>query len=562
MQILPMTPRQVRYLRSIGVGTPHGNGFAHEPRPSREVSAVRRTFWRFVQSSRRLLRAMGLITVLSTLGGGSALASEEPPFVNQLAAPESTPVPLAEPIAPPSTVTAAPVPESREKAPAPSAPRPAAAARPSAPKAAVTTTVSPIATPTPAKAPSPQGARGPALPGLPGAVSRLPGTPASSPAPSTVFLGVPSAANQPRPSQDWRSRLERSFSAGLLGSLCFLIGVAFSLSTISDLHRAVERSKRRDVARLRRSATSTSSSAKGSAPPDFRACAGIADATEVFLGHAATSSFLVPADRPSASWGVGLSSHQGHVRGENQDFGLAFRAGDCQVVCIADGLGGISGGRDASRIAVAAAAWSVLATLQDRAAAGLPSLVSEKALLDAAAALALAGISEHTGGAARGLRTTLLVLTATPAAFGLAYVGDGGGLVVHSTGTIDTLLHPQKANGLAHVVAASLGPVLEGEPQVVLAERKEGDVVLLGTDGVFDRTLPSFPKSVLRALVEGRGDAQAVATRVVGDLAEASDSSGYICDDNLTIGIVGPGSAPALAPGFWSTEYAEEQKPC
>jgi hypothetical protein len=43
------------------------------------------------------------------------------------------------------------------------------------------------------------------------------------------------------------------------------------------------------------------------------------------------------------------------------------------------------------------------------------------------------------------------------------------------------------------------------------------------------------------------------AERIVKVLAAMQDDLGYICDDNLTLGIMGDGSSPILASGFWNT---------
>jgi hypothetical protein len=74
---------------------------------------------------------------------------------------------------------------------------------------------------------------------------------------------------------------------------------------------------------------------------------------------------------------------------------------------------------------------------------------------------------------------------------------------------------------------------------------------VIGTDGVFDRLeerIDSFPEGTNRflaalrqATIDYRGDLQAVVNRVLGEVAAFRDASGYVCDDNLTLAMLGDG---------------------
>lgn len=72
--------------------------------------------------------------------------------------------------------------------------------------------------------------------------------------------------------------------------------------------------------------------------------------------------------------------------------------------------------------------------------------------------------------------------------FGYGYIGDGGGCLLRSSGEIFHFLKPQKAdvNDL-NVLSASLGPTIDGEPVFGMINRVVGDLVIVGTDGVFDK---------------------------------------------------------------------------
>lgn len=48
---------------------------------------------------------------------------------------------------------------------------------------------------------------------------------------------------------------------------------------------------------------------------------------------------------------------------------------------------------------------------------------------------------------------------------------------------------------------------------------------------------------------------------MVEELSSFQDEAGYICDDNMTLGLMADGAAPRLAPGFWAP-CKQEMPPC
>jgi serine/threonine protein phosphatase PrpC len=248
-------------------------------------------------------------------------------------------------------------------------------------------------------------------------------------------------------------------------------------------------------------------------------------------------------------WGAGVASITGPVRKENQDAAIVFEVESTAVLIVADGLGGLPHGQEAARVAVGAAALSAAEVLGGfPGPTAHPELVAEQALLESAAALCRQARSSGWTETRDGFRSTLICVVATPTTYGFCYLGDGGGVVVRQTGAIDAFLVPQKADGIANVVAGSLGPVIHGTPVVGKLPRQGGDNLFIGTDGVFDRVPDGFAASVVRLLGSHDGDAQAVASLVVSDFASAKDGSLFVCDDNMSIAILcTPAPRPATA---------------
>jgi serine/threonine protein phosphatase PrpC len=250
---------------------------------------------------------------------------------------------------------------------------------------------------------------------------------------------------------------------------------------------------------------------------------------------------------PSAAWSLGFATHPGNVRSENQDYGVAFSYQGRDVAIIADGMGGLRHGREASYLAVQAAAMAVIARLTDplKRRSARPERIARVALRQAHLALAAEADRLCVQEIDDGLRTTLIIVISHGSQVGYAYVGDGGGWLIHTDGEVESFLHPQKHENTLNVLAASLGPVLQGSPVSGSLERALGDVIVVCSDGIADRIdANTFLHNVLSAGKQAGGDLQSLTAQVVNDLAAAKDDAGFICDDNLTIGIIGTGDRP------------------
>jgi len=228
---------------------------------------------------------------------------------------------------------------------------------------------------------------------------------------------------------------------------------------------------------------------------------------------------------------------------------------------VADGCGGVPHGQTAAYVAAVSAAVSVARTYGMSQRWYTPHVkdAAAKAIVDAAHRLAVEGDKLNVTDIRGGLRTTLIVVIGNKREIGYAYIGDGGGCVVRTCGEVCRFLDPQKANDFAmNVLAASLGPKMEGEPVTGVFNRCRGDLLLVGSDGVFDRVGEEFPNDVVRGSTQYKGDLQKTAEHIVHELASFQDSAGYICDDNLTLGLMGDGTAPTLHQGPGSPATAAD----
>lgn len=262
------------------------------------------------------------------------------------------------------------------------------------------------------------------------------------------------------------------------------------------------------------------------------------------------------------AWSTSAQTIKGNVRKENQDFAVCFDINDHQISILADGVGGLPGGKRAAFNAVRASTIKLIKYLgreNQPFSIGLETIALE-CIHAASYQLAMEGDRFNIGH--KGLRTTLIVVIAGKDNIGYAYIGDGGGCLVSETGKIIHFLKPQKADGMAlNVISASLGPSLHGEPISGLLERPAGSFIITGTDGVFDRLEPkidSFPegtndfiKRILAGANNLSGNFDQLISMVLHELEEYQDKGGYIFNDNLSFSIIGNSEAPNINSPLW-----------
>jgi len=266
--------------------------------------------------------------------------------------------------------------------------------------------------------------------------------------------------------------------------------------------------------------------------------------------------------KPSWSWSLGYATHTGNVRKENQDYVTCFRVGEYDVLICADGLGGLPKGQQASFLAVFEAAKSALQELGSKSSWRSIRLekVLRKTLSQAHHILSTHGDKLRITNINGGLRTTLIIVLAKGTEVHYGYIGDGALDILRTSGTMDSLMIPQKHGQLLNVLSASLGPQCQGEAVTGQVQRTPGDLIIVSTDGIADRVdAPAFARDIMRTAIRNNGDLHAVAQQVVEELASSKDEHGYICDDNLSLALLGTGQTPLLGSGFWndSTSVAD-----
>lgn len=257
----------------------------------------------------------------------------------------------------------------------------------------------------------------------------------------------------------------------------------------------------------------------------------LADLVSLAAGNADLSmkpSLVVPG------WRMGVATTKGQVRLDNQDYGLAFGVGNWCVAVIGDGVGGAPDGASASYQAVRAACSHLMYYLgQNPPEPEIPDIVNQ-AMMSASHALTQEAINLGR----HGLRTTLIVVVATPSHYYFSHIGDGGGVVVRQDGSVDEFLVPQKVPGTRNMLAASLGPTIQGMPRSGCVAVLSGDLLMAGSDGVFDHVDDCFIPDMVAAVNAFKGDVKRVAETAVKNLAEAQDDDGILCDDNMTLALL------------------------
>lgn len=230
-----------------------------------------------------------------------------------------------------------------------------------------------------------------------------------------------------------------------------------------------------------------------------------------------------------------IESRTGPVRSRCEDRSVVLEAGGVIGLTVADGMGGHPEGEAAAEIAVEAARRSLRRELARPDRALSLSLVARAAISASARAIVRAAPAFGYRPDDEALSTTILILLADGTEYVGACLGDGGMVVVREDGSIEPLMVAQ--NGpTPDVVEGCLGPSgIEGKPEVRVVPRRPGDLALIGSDGVFARVPPEFPRR-MRELVVRRCSVAVAICEVLDALEALRDEQGPVADDNLTLG--------------------------
>lgn len=229
---------------------------------------------------------------------------------------------------------------------------------------------------------------------------------------------------------------------------------------------------------------------------------------------------------------MAVESRRGGRR-SNEDRSAAFSVEDCDVLIVADGMGGHIGGARAASIAVETASDYLVRRLPLARDTELVEDLVRSAFIRAAEALAAEDAEIGLGG--RGvdaLRTTLIVAVATPDDYVVGAQGDGGAWAQRASGITVTLMKPAKGDA-SNIVTASLGPAPEGQVEITTKRRMKGDLLVVCSDGVADRVGPEFDEA-LRAYADDATD----ANEIVRPILDSFEERPVVFDDNITLGIL------------------------
>ncbi len=205
-----------------------------------------------------------------------------------------------------------------------------------------------------------------------------------------------------------------------------------------------------------------------------------------------------------ARFAIGAATHTGLVRGANEDDYLIVAPDPSVsflVVAVADGLGGTAGGAEASRTGLRAFAVAALdestAEPEQRMRIGFEN-ASRSVQQQAALVPAL-----------RGMATTLVAAAFTQNGIVIGHVGDSRAYLARG-GSLRRLTEDHATKEDRNRLLRCIGSGASQSPDVTSLELKDGDRVVLCTDGVWG----SVPESAVTESLGGR-DPQAAASRLV-----------------------------------------------
>lgn len=237
----------------------------------------------------------------------------------------------------------------------------------------------------------------------------------------------------------------------------------------------------------------------------------------------------------SDRWHLGFVTLKGNIADANEDYVLAFSMGPTLCSFTLDGCGGEENGKYASYFGARATAISLIEGLGANPPASKFPAIARQAIIDGSRAIA----EQARRYGLEGLRTTVVIMLASPHGYDCAYLGDGGGIIVRADDREEHFLIPQKAPGMApNVLAASLGPDIIGEIQSWSGEVRQGDTVICCSDGMADRMPSGFPAYIAKNCRKDKEHLQDVVEKLATGFADFKDAEGFVADDNLSLTVI------------------------
>lgn len=231
---------------------------------------------------------------------------------------------------------------------------------------------------------------------------------------------------------------------------------------------------------------------------------------------------------------VGVASHTGPVRNANEDDYLILEPAEVEIAAyrgrlfaVADGMGGVAGGAEASRTAVRALGAAFL-ELEGEDGLDRSGFAPEAVLADgfARAAREVYRVSRSTPQLAD-MGTTLTALNLKSGSASIGHVGDSR-CMLWRNGDLMLLTEDHAVEEPRHLLTRCLGAGRDHEEvDLIDLEYQAGDVFLLMTDGVWGVLEPEVLVQALRL-----GAPQKVADRLVEDAIGAGTT------DNVTAMVV------------------------
>ena len=125
---------------------------------------------------------------------------------------------------------------------------------------------------------------------------------------------------------------------------------------------------------------------------------------------------------------------------------------------------------------------------------------------------------------------------------------------MRKNGVVEKFLFPQKMDpDIPNIITTSLGPTLIGEPASGAVPRYPGDLMITGSDGVWDYVRDDYPLAVAQLFAKTDGNVRNVTKAVIDQLENYSDQYGLVCRDNITMGLMAT-SAQLLESSFETDE--------